>query len=164
MVLVIVDHDHGQLDELSLQAVTYGRQLAAGLGEPLEALVVGEEGRALCAGLGEYGVGTAHLAVHSGLTGFAPVAAARAAAEVMGRTGATAVLAAGSPRGAEVLAHLGALTDLPFAADCVAVTPGDPATVTRARWGGSLLEEAIVHAPTTLATLLPHTFPAEPGG
>jgi electron transfer flavoprotein alpha subunit len=164
VVLVLVDHDHGQLDELSLQAVTYGRRLAAGVGEPLEALVVGEEGRAVAAGLGEYGVATAHLAVHAGLTGYAPVASARAAAEVVARSGATVVLAAGSPRGNEVLAHLGAVTDLPVAADCVGISPGDPTSVTRARWGGSLMEEAVVHAPTTIATLAPHTVAAEPGG
>ena len=39
MVLVLVDHDRGELDELSLQAVTYGRELAASTSEPLEALV-----------------------------------------------------------------------------------------------------------------------------
>lgn len=164
MVLVVVDHDRGQLDELSLQAVTYGRQLASGLGQPLEALVVGEEGRGLAAGLGEYGVATVHLAVHPALTGWAPVAATRAAAHVAASSGATVVLAIGSPRGAELMAHLGAITDLPVAADCVEIRPGDPTTVTRARWGGSLLEEAIVHAPTTLATLVPHTVAAQPGG
>ena len=40
MVLVLFDHDRGELDELSLQAVTYGRELAASTSEPLEALVV----------------------------------------------------------------------------------------------------------------------------
>ncbi len=164
MVLVLVDHDHGQLDELTLQALTFGRQLAGGLAEPLEAVVVGEDGRPATAALGDYGVTTAHLAVHPGLTDYAPLASARAVAEVMQRSGTTVVLAVGSLRGNEVLAHLGAITDLPVAADCVAVQPGDPTTVTRARWGGSLIEEAIVHAPTTLATVVPHTFAAEPGG
>ena len=164
MVLVLVDHDHGQLDELSLQAVTYGRQLADGNGEPLEALVVGADGRGIASALGEYGVATVHLAVHDGLTEYAPVAAARAAAEVANRTGATVVLAAGSARGNEVMAHLGAITDLPVAADCMTIAPGSPTTVVRARWGGSLIEEATVHAPTALATLVPHAVIAESGG
>ena len=163
MVLVVVDHDHGQLDEPSLQALTFGRQLATRLGEPLEALVVGEDGRSAASALGDYGVVTAHLAVHPGLTGFAPLACARAVAEVMNHSGTTVVLAAGSLRGNEVLAHLGAITDLPVAADCIAIEPGDPTTVTRARWGGSLIEDAVVHAPTTIATVVPHTFAAEPG-
>ncbi|MCZ3385709.1 MAG: electron transfer flavoprotein subunit alpha/FixB family protein [Actinomycetia bacterium] len=164
MVLVLVDHDHGQLDELSLQAVTYGRELAASTGEPLDALVVGADGRSVAGALGEHGVTTVHVAVHEGLTDYAPLAWARAASEVATRTGASVVLATGSPRGNEVLAHLGALTDLPVAADCVEVTPGSPTKVVRARWGGSLMEEANLHGSPALVSLVPHTIVADPGG
>ena len=164
MVLVFVDHDGGVVDELSLQALTYGRQLATGAGEPLEAIVVGADGRDVAASLGEYGVSTAHLVVDDRLTGWAPAAAARAVAEVAEASGATVVLAVGSARGNEVIAHVGAITDLPVAADCVEIRPGSPTEVVRARWGGSLIEDARVHAPRTLATVVPHTFAAEPGG
>lgn len=164
MVLVFVDHDGGVVDDLSLQALTYGRQLATGAGEPLEAIVVGADGRDVAASLGEYGVSTAHLVVDDRLTGWAPAAAARAVAEVAEASGATVVLAVGSARGNEVIAHVGAITDLPVAADCVEIRPGSPTEVVRARWGGSLIEDAWVHAPRTLATVVPHTFAAEPGG
>jgi electron transfer flavoprotein alpha subunit len=168
VVLVIVDHDNGQLDDASLQAVTLGRELAQQTGQPLEALAVGSEGKELGGQLASYGVGTMHLAVHDRLTGFAPVAAARATAEVLEKStpivGTSVVIAAGTPRGNEVMAHLGAILDLPVAADCVSIQPGEPTTVVRARWGGSLIEEAALHAPTALVTLVPHTVPAEPGG
>lgn len=164
MVLVLIDHDHGQLDELSLQAVTYGRELAASAGEPLDALVVGDDGRDLAAALGEHGVASVHLAVHDALAEYAPAASARAAAQVAERTGATVVLAAGTPRGNEVMAHLGAITDLPVAADCTSVTPGSPTQVVRSRWGGSLIEEANLHGSPALVTLLPHTVAATAGG
>ena len=52
------------------------------------------------------------------------------------------MLAPGTDRGNEVLAHVAAKLDQPLAANCVAVSAGDPATVVRVRWGGSLLEEA----------------------
>ncbi len=162
MVLVLVDHENGEIDEASLQTLTYGRELAAAAGEPLEALVVGDVG--VAGSLGAYGVATVHVAVHDALTGYAPVAAARAAADVASRTGSSLVLAAGSPRGNEVMAHLGALTDLPVAADCIKVTPGSPTQVVRARWGGSLIEEANLHGAPALATLVPHTVAAEAGG
>lgn len=162
MVLVLVDHENGEIDEASLQTVTYGRELATSTGEPLEALVVGDAG--VAAALGAQGVATVHVAVHDVFTSYAPVAAARAASEVASRTGASVVLAAGSPRGNEVMAHLGALTDLPVAADCVKVTPGSPTQVVRARWGGSLIEEANLHGAPALVTLVPHTVAAEPGG
>ena len=41
-----------------------------------------------------------------------------------------------------MLAHAAAIAELPLAANCTAVAPGDELTVTRVRWGGSLLEEA----------------------
>jgi len=162
MVLVLVDHNRGVVDDLSLQAVTYGRSLAASSGELLEAVVVGADGREVAASLGEYGVAKAHLVVDDRLTGWAPQAAARAITDLV--DGTTVVLAIGSPHGNEVMAHVGALLDLPVAADCVDIRPGDPTEVTRARWGGSLIEDARVHAPVALTTVVPHTFAVEPGG
>ena len=76
---------------------------------------------------------------------------------------ASAVFAAGTERGNEVMARLAARMGLPLAANCVAATPGDPVTVTRQRWGGSLLEEARLHSPRPLITVAPHTVPIEEG-
>ena len=56
----------------------------------------------------------------------------------------------GSDRGNELLAHVAAKLDLPMAANCMSVAPGAPATVTRMRWGGSLLEEAQLDAGSPL--------------
>ncbi len=70
-------------------------------------------------------------------------------------TGATAVLAAGTDRGNEVLAHLGAITGLPMAANCTLVTPdgGQTHRLVRHRWAGLLLEEAVMEAPVALFTV-----------
>ena len=44
------------------------------------------------------------------------------------------------------------------------MTPGDPLSLTRVRWGGSLLEEARLHAGRALLTVAPHAVAAaEPG-
>ena len=72
----------------------------------------------------------------------------------------TAVVAPGTERGNEVLAHVAAQLDLPMAANCVSVTPGDPLTLTRVRWGGSLLEEARLHGSPALLTVVPHAVAA----
>src|SRR5206468_5753217 len=42
----------------------------------------------------------------------------------------------------------------------IAAAPGDPAAVTRLRWGGSLLEEARVHGAVKLMTVAPHAVEA----
>ena len=94
--------------------------------------------------------------------GYAPAGWARALTDAIAARGATVVLAPGTDRGNEVLAHVAAMLDQPMAANCMAITPGDPATVTRVRWGGSLLEEARVHGSPLLATVAPHAVAADP--
>ena len=70
---------------------------------------------------------------------------------------ANAFVAAGSDRGNEVLAHVAARLDQPFAANCTKV---DGDAVTRVRWGGSLLEEARLHGSPRIFTVAPHVHPA----
>ncbi len=163
-VLAIVERQPGGIDELSLQALAFARGLAGGA--PLHALVAqpGSSGEVedLAAGLGAHGVSTVHVAEHDVFESYAPRAVAQAAVELAGRLEPTAVVAAGSERGNEVLAHVAARLELPFAANCIQAAPGDPARVTRLRWGGSLLEEADVHGPVTLLTVAPHVVAAEP--
>jgi electron transfer flavoprotein alpha subunit len=86
-----------------------------------------------------------------------------ALASAVARLNPTAVFAAGTERGNEVMARVAARINLPFAANCVAVTPGDPVVVTRLRWGGSLLEEARLHTSRPLISVAPHTVPADDG-
>ncbi len=90
---------------------------------------------------------------------FAPDALATA----ITRLSPSAVFAAGTERGNEVMARVAARMNLPFAANCIAAEAGDPVTVTRLRWGGSLLEEAHLHSPRALISVAPHTVPADSG-
>jgi electron transfer flavoprotein alpha subunit len=155
MVLALVEHLAGQVDELSLQALTLARDLAAG--EPVEAVLVGDGGREASALLGAYGVARAHVAEDERLGAYAPAAWAQSVLEPMDRLEPSAVVAAGTARGNEVLAHVAARKDLPFAASCTQVS-GD--SVTRVRWGGSLLEEARLHGSPALLSVAPHTVAA----
>jgi electron transfer flavoprotein alpha subunit len=83
--------------------------------------------------------------------------AAWAAAIVEASDGADAIIAAGSDRGNELLAHVAARLDQPFAAN-VSSIDGD--IVTRIRWGGSLLEEARLHGTPQILSVAPHTHAA----
>ena len=94
---------------------------------------------------------------------FAPDFLAALLSAVAHDVDASAVFAAGTERGNEVMARLAARMGLPMAANCVAAAPGDPVTVTRQRWGGSLLEEARLHSTRPLITVAPHTVPIEEG-
>ena len=93
---------------------------------------------------------------------FQPFAPDALAAAIAGLNPA-AVFAPGTERGNEVVARVAARMGLPFAANCIAAEPGDPVTVTRQRWGGSLLEEARLHSRQILITVAPHTVPADDG-
>ena len=94
---------------------------------------------------------------------YAPAAIAALLALVAERLNASAVLAAGTDRGNDVMARLAARTGLPFAANCVVAEPGDAVSVTRLRWGDSLWEMARLHSPRPIITIPPHTFPIEVG-
>jgi electron transfer flavoprotein alpha subunit len=83
-----------------------------------------------------------------------------AAAIVEASDGADTIVAAGSDRGNELLAHVAARLDQAFAAN---VTGVDGDQVTRIRWGGSLLEEARLHGSPKILSVALHTQPvAEP--
>jgi electron transfer flavoprotein alpha subunit len=158
-MLVVLEREVGGLEELSLQALAFARRLADGR---VHALVVGQGGEGLAGVAGEHGVETLHVAEHDAFSSYAPAAVARAIVELTERLGERVVVATGSDRGNEVLAHVAARLDLPLAVNCVAVTAGDPVLVTRQRWGGSLLEEARLHGDVKLLTVAPHAVAAEP--
>ena len=156
MILVLVDHDRGELDQLSLRALTVARKL----GQDVEAIVIGKEGTALAGIVGEYGAKVLHVASHANLTDYTPMASGRALKDLVEKLKPAAVLAAGSPRGNEQLAHLAAFLDLPMAAECSEITLGSPHHVLRARWAGNLIESANVHADLLIASVL--AFSTEP--
>ena len=118
--------------------------------------------------LAAYGVTDVYVIEPAALDGYAPQAWARVLAGLAEETGAAAVLAAGTDRGNEVLAHVGAITGLPMAANCVAASRGgggdggDEYRVVRHRWAGLLLEDAVLEAPVALLTVAADAVPAEP--
>jgi electron transfer flavoprotein alpha subunit len=138
--LVLVEPD----DELSLQALALARRL----GSPVHAVSVGPA---------QVPVDVLHIAVIEG--SYAP--GAWAAAVIEAADDAEAIVGPGSDRGNEVLAHVAARLDLPFAANCTAV---DGERVTRIRWGGSLYEEARLHGEPKLLTVAPYAVAAEAPG
>ena len=97
-----------------------------------------------------------------GMDSFSPFAPDALASAIAGLEW-TAAFAPGTERGNEVMARVAARLGLPFAANCVAGTPGDPVAVTRLRWGGSLLEEARLHSPRPVITVAPHAVSPDNG-
>jgi electron transfer flavoprotein alpha subunit len=84
-----------------------------------------------------------------------PYAPSAWAVSLVEAAGTDHIVAPGSDRGNEVLAHVAAQLDLPMAANVTEVR-GDE--VTRQRWGGTLLEEARLHAERQLLSAAPFAF------
>jgi electron transfer flavoprotein alpha subunit len=137
-VLVLIEPG----DELSLQAVTLARSL-------------GSELHGVCVESTQTPVDVLHVAEIDG--SYAPGAWAAAVVQLIEQLSPSAVVAPGSERGNEVLAHVAARLDLPMAANVTEVR-GDE--VTRQRWGGTLLEEARVHSELKLFSAAPFAFEA----
>jgi electron transfer flavoprotein alpha subunit len=144
MILCLVDGD-----PVSLEALTFAR----GLGD-VEALIFEET---------DVDGYTAHArrVVHPLLGDYAPEAWAQAIVELEPEV----VVAPGTDRGHEVLAHVAARLGVPLAANVVAAAAdGDALQLTRQRWGGSLLEDARLTGTPKLLTVAAHAVAAQPTG
>jgi electron transfer flavoprotein alpha subunit len=161
MMIGLVEHDGANASPLSLQMLTFGHALANQLNVPLHAVLIGETEWSLAERLAAYGVAAVHFAQHDRLVDYAPEAWAQSVVELISALEPQIVMAAGSERGNEVMAHVAARLNAPLAANCTAVQPGDSFLVTRLRWGGSLLEEARLHGPVKLLSIAPHTIEAQ---
>jgi len=151
-VLCLTELDGADPADASLRALTLARSLG---GPSLGAVVFADSAGVPASALADYGVTDVYVIEPSTLEGYAPQAWARVLAGLAADTAATAVLAAGTDRGNEVLAHLGAITGLPMAANCTLVTPDGGRThrLVRHRWAGLLLEDAVMEAPIALFTV-----------
>lgn len=162
MLLVVVEHDRGVLADASLEALTAARTLAASAGVGVHAVTIGESADGLAGGVSEYGADVIHQVHHRLLGDYGPDAWAESVAQVALAEGAQAVVASGTDRGNEVLAHVAALMDQPFAANCLEVTPGEPWELTRVRWGGSLLDRSSLDGAIAILTFAHHAFDPVP--
>ncbi|MDQ6687411.1 MAG: electron transfer flavoprotein subunit alpha/FixB family protein, partial [Actinomycetota bacterium] len=165
MILVLVESEGGNASEISLETLAFARSLAElGGGIQIRAVVVGnvENPQELGAELGAHGVSEVHQAVGEAFDSFAGAAWAAALQSAREATGSVVVLAAGSPRGNEVLAHLAARLDVPMAANVVSFSGLAPFVVTRQVVGGAALEEMRLDQRPAVLSVAGHSWTAAP--
>ena len=163
MNLVFVETDADGVTEVSRETLTFARSL----GGPVDAVAVGDLSGAAQDQLAAYGVRTVHHATGEAFSAFAGAAWAAGIQAALASSGASVLLAAGTPRGLEVLAHVAAREDVPMAANVLTVEGRDPLVVTRQVVGGAALEEMrLVSTPAVLTVAGQAVEPApasEPG-
>jgi electron transfer flavoprotein alpha subunit len=155
-VLVFVEHSGGEADRLSREALAFAVGLVGSTGGELEAVLVGAGAEEAAGRLRADGARAAHVIDDDRLAAYAPAAWGAALVQLIGDRQPAAVVAGGSDRGNEVLAHAAARMGRPMVANVVDVTVGSPWRLTRQRWAGSLLEEAELESDVALMTVAPH--------
>ncbi len=155
-VLVVVEHDRGALAPASLEALAAARRL----GQPVQALTIGAAADGLVEQLAAHGAEVVVQAHHDVLGDYGPEAWGDTVAQAVQQRQPLAVLATGTDRGNEVMAHAAAVLDAPMVANCLELEPGETWRITRVRWGGSLLESCTLTAPVALLTVAHHSVEA----
>ncbi|MEU7811285.1 electron transfer flavoprotein subunit alpha/FixB family protein [Pseudonocardia sp. NPDC049154] len=174
MILTLVETDAAGATEVSLEAVTFGRTLARRTGGTVHALVVGAYPGELVDQLAGHGIGEVHHATGEAFSAYGGAVWAAAVQAAVAATDAGAVVAPGSPRGLEVMAHLAARLDVPMAANVVGLGTDDDGDggaggagdggalrVTRQVMGGAALEEMLLPRRPAVLTVAGHAVQAE---
>jgi electron transfer flavoprotein alpha subunit len=165
-VAVLVETDAGGATLVSREALTFARGLAVRTGGPVHAVVVGpvaeDARRRLLDELGTQGVTVLHDAQDGRLSSYAAAAWAAAVVDATAAAAAGLVVAAGTPRGNEILAHVAVRLDAAMAANVVEVDETEPLTVTRQVLGGAALEEMRLDGPVSVLSVAGHALDPEP--
>ncbi len=154
-VLVLIDHDRGTMHDDARQALKFASACLPAA--PVAAVVIGAEVPPAIPGAGSIW----HVR-HAELDDYAPEAWGDALHQLAAAVSPSAIVATGTERGNEVLAHTAAIANEPFAANVVRATPGAPWQIRRIRWGGSLIEEATLEARLPILSCALHAFPIDP--
>ena len=160
-VLVVIEHDRGKLAPASLEALAAAR----GIGGDVDALTLGAPADGLATELAAHGATTVQQVHHDLLADYGPEAWGEAVAQATRALQPAAVLACGTDRGNEVMAQAAARLNAPLVVNCTVIDAGEGGsgetwTITRSRWGGSLLERCTVTAPVKFLTVTHHAFEA----
>lgn len=161
MILVVVEHDRGNLADASREAMAAARRTRADqdVDDGIAALTIGAKADGLADELIALGADAVHQAHHNLLGDYGPEAWGEVVVTAVARLQPHLVLASGTDRGNEVLAQAAARLDLPMVANCTTLArngDGD-LDVTRVRWGGSLLEDATSSATVQIVTVAVHS-------
>ena len=164
MILTLVETDlEGAATEVSLEAVTFARDLsAAGNGVPVDAVVIGDVPDSLRAELSAYGVRTVHRVVGDDVAAYSGAGWASAIQTVLGAAGSIVVMAAGTDRGNELMAHVAARSGASMAANVLSFSGLSPFVVTRQVVGGAAMEEMNLHQRPAVFTVAGHAVEAKP--
>ena len=153
-ILVLVEHDQGNLRKVTAQMLTKARQL----GEPA-AVFVGDGLDSATEALGRYGAKTVYSATGEGWTNQLTLPVVDALQAAADRAEPAAVLVAATPGGKDAGVRLAARKGWGVLADVVDLD--DDLVATQNVFGGATIVHSRVTAGTPVLTIKPNAFPVE---
>jgi electron transfer flavoprotein alpha subunit len=164
VILTLVEKDlEGAAVDTSLEALTFARRLGAeGGGIPVDAVVVGAVSDELRKELATHGVRNVYEVGGDGVAAYSGAGWASAILSVREQAKAVVVLAAGTDRGNELMAHVAARAGVAMAANVLSFDGLSPFTVTRQVVGGAALEEMVLDQRPAVFSVAGHAVEAAP--
>ena len=156
--LVVIEVENGRVELVSRETLTFARAFEAPVAALVLSATVPDGVLADCA---EQGVEVVY-AVSGAPGAYAPAAWATAAEAALAASGADTVLAGGTPRGLEVLAHVAARRAVRMAANVTSVVAEGPLRVVRQVVGGAALEEMELPDALRVVAVAGHAVEAAP--
>ena len=169
MILTLVEKNlDGAAVEVSLEALTFARNLSAeGGGVPIDAVVVGSDGQSLTdelrKELAAYGVRHVYARRRRRPSRRTPAPAGPPrSCRCASRAKSVVVMAAGTDRGNELMAHVAARAGVAMAANVLSFHGLAPFVVTRQVVGGAALEEMLLDQRPAVFSVAGHAVEATP--
>lgn len=164
-VWVLAEQRLGELQEVSLELVCWGRKLADRLDEELSALLFGDNAAGLASELSRYGADKVYFINDRPLTGYPPEAYTEALSTLATEQTPAVILFGATVFGRDLASRLAARLKTGLASDCTALEVSDDGLLSALRpvYGGQL--DATVISPVArpqIATMRPGIIDAKP--
>jgi electron transfer flavoprotein alpha subunit len=159
-VLVVAEHQSGELADATLELIGKGKELASGWGGQCTVAVLGDPGLA-----GALGAADLVLTMeHPALAAYTPEAYEKALLHLLEERQPRLVLIPNTTLGMDVGAGLSAAWGAPLVAYVVGLAAEGGALLATAQvYGGKLSAEVAVEGERAICTVIAGSFPAEPG-
>lgn len=153
-VMIIAEQSNNSFRKISCEALSEGRRLATELGEPLMAVVLGDNIKELAADLARYGADRILVADSAELKGFAAEKYTNVVCDQIAAQEPKIVIMGATSQGKELGARIAARLDVGLAMECTAFSLDDGRLVaTRPLYGGRVIAEVDIEGTPQMASI-----------
>ena len=161
-ILVVTEIWNNSFRKISFEALSEGKRLAEKLGEPLTALVLGENVNELAQQLSVYGPDTILVGDDAAIKSFRPCEYVNVVKDAIEAVGSKIVLFGATRQGKELSARIAAKLRAGLAVECSAFDIEDQRLVaTRSLYGGKVIATVDIEGEPQMASIRPNVFEIE---